>query len=163
MKATIIYHSVTGNTEKMAEVIVEGMNTVDGMEARAFSVDEVDVDWGNNSKCIILGTPTYAASLSGAMKVWLDKAPIHKGMVGSLGGAFATARYVDGGGDLAVRTILDHMLVMSMLTYSGGMLQGKPAMHVGPVAIEGKLEDSMEAFRGYGQHMASKAMELWGK
>ena len=36
MKMTVLYHSVTGNTKTMAQVIAEGMMTVAGVEAKAF-------------------------------------------------------------------------------------------------------------------------------
>ena len=33
MKMMVLYHSKTGNTEKMAKVIAEGMERVDGVAA----------------------------------------------------------------------------------------------------------------------------------
>ena len=36
MKMTVLYHSVTGNTKTMAQVIAEGMMTVAGVEPRPF-------------------------------------------------------------------------------------------------------------------------------
>lgn len=162
MKATVLYYSKTGNTKKMAEMIVEGMNEVEGIEAKAFSIDDIDVDWGNDSKCVIIGTPTVMASMTAAVTTWLQAPSIAKGMIGNIGGAFATADYVHGGGDLAIRTIFDHMMVLGMMTYSGGGMQGKPVIHLGPVALAGKLEESYETFRIYGQRMARKTVEIFG-
>lgn len=42
MKMAVLYHSVSGNTKTMAEVIAEGMQSVAGVAAKAFSVDDVD-------------------------------------------------------------------------------------------------------------------------
>ena len=39
MKMTVLYHSVTGNTKTMAQVIAEGMMTVAGVEAKAFPIE----------------------------------------------------------------------------------------------------------------------------
>lgn len=36
MKMTVLYHSVTGNTKTMAQVIAEGMMTVQGWRPRPF-------------------------------------------------------------------------------------------------------------------------------
>jgi len=44
MKMAVIYHSVTGNTKNMGDFIVKGMNSVDGVEARAFPIEAVDVE-----------------------------------------------------------------------------------------------------------------------
>lgn len=161
MKTTVFYYSRSGNTKAMAEVIAEGMQTVDGVEAKAFSIDEVDEAWAAESKCVVLGTPIYLASFAGAVKTWLE-GPGGKLMGGKMGGAFATAKYVHGGGELGIQAILDHMLVLGMMTYSGGGAFGHPVIHLGPVAIDGHLEDYNETFKLYGQRMATKAKEIFG-
>lgn len=162
MKMSVVYHSKTGNTKHMAEVIAGGMNRVAGAEARAFSIDAVDEAWVKESRCLVVGAPIYYASETGAVKNWLEGPAMKLGLAGKMGGAFATADYVHGGGELGIRTILDHMLVGGMLTYSGGGAQGKPVIHLGPVAIAGRLEDSNATFEAYGQRMAQKAAELFG-
>ena len=43
MKMTVLYHSVTGNTKTMAQVIAEGMMTVAGVEAKAFPIENWDL------------------------------------------------------------------------------------------------------------------------
>ena len=45
MKMTVLYHSVTGNTKTMAQVIAEGMMTVAGVEAKAFPIENWDGAW----------------------------------------------------------------------------------------------------------------------
>ena len=131
MKMTVLYHSVTGNTKTMAQVIAEGMMTVAGVEAKAFPIENWDAAWVKESKCVVLGTPIYLA-------------------------------YLHGGGDLGIQTILNHMMVLGMLTYSGGGSFGKPVIHLGPVALHGHLEESKELFRLYGQRMATKTVSLFG-
>ena len=73
MKMTVLYHSVTGNTKRMAEVIVEGMQTVESVEAKAFPIEEIDEAWIKESKCVIVGTPIYFASVSGAIKNFMER------------------------------------------------------------------------------------------
>ena len=161
MKMSVVYHSKTGNTKKMAEVIAAGMEQVKGVEAKAMSIDAVDEAWLKDSVCVVAGSPTYYASVSGEMKVFLEKLGGYN-VAGKLGGAFSTARYVHGGGEIVLQTILDHMLVFGMMTYSGGGSLGKPVIHLGPEAIDGKLEDSQETFTLYGNRMAQKAAQLFG-
>ncbi|SCM81836.1 Flavodoxin [uncultured Sporomusa sp.] len=161
MKMTVLYYSQTGNTKQMAEVIAEGMQTVGGVEAKAFPIEAVDEAWIKESKCVVLGTPIYMASVCGVIKNWLEGPCKAYGLAGKIGGAFATANYVHGGAELGIRLILDHMLVYGMLTYSGGGSYGKPVIHLGPVALDGQLEESKETFRIYGQRMATKTLELY--
>ena len=42
MKIAIIYHSESGNTKKMADLVRDGCLTVEGTEARCMAIDEVD-------------------------------------------------------------------------------------------------------------------------
>lgn len=160
MKMSVIYHSESGNTKRMAEVIVAGMEQVSGVDARAFSIHAVDSAWVNESTCVVLGSPAYYASLSGKMKMFLESMG-RFALAGKLGGAFATANNVHGGGELAMQTILDHLMVYGMLIYSGGGSQGMPPIHLGPEGIAGKLDESEALFSIYGKRMAEKAMELF--
>lgn len=162
MKISVIYHSVTGNTKRMAEVMAAAMRTVAGVEARTFGIDEVDKDFVAESACVVVGAPTYLATMSAAMKVWLDQGSAKIKLAGKLGGAFATANYIHGGSEIAVQSILSHLLVKGMVVYSGGGALGKPVIHLGPIAIGGKLEESDEYFQIYGERMAKKAVELFG-
>lgn len=162
MKTSVLYYSKTGNTKRMAEIIAEGMALVEGVEAGVYSIDEIDASWVKDSKCVILGTPIYLASVAGSVKTWLDTSAMQYGLAGKIGGAFATADYVHGGGELGIRMILDHMLVLGMLTYSGGGSFGKPVVHLGPVAIKDYSDDSRETFRSYGERMAKKTLEIFG-
>lgn len=147
----------------MAGVIVEGMVSVDGVEAKAFPIDDVDKDWVAESKAVVIGTPTYMADLCGTMKEWLDGPLFTLGVAGKLGGAFATADYIHGGGDHAVNTILKAELVASMVVFSSGAMSGKPVIHMGPVGIAGKLDESKDTFKVYGERMANKTKELFGE
>ena len=163
MKLSVLYFSRSGHTRDMAEEIVSGMNSVEGAQARAFSLDAIDEDFLRESSCVVLGTPSYLACMAGQVKTWLDTESGKYGLAGKLGGAFATADYVHGGGELGIRTILDHLMVLGMLTYSGGGASGKPVIHLGPVAISGHLDESKSTFEFYGKRMAEKTLELFDK
>lgn len=162
MKASIIYHSVTGNTKQMAEVIAASMNTVEGMEAKAFSIEDVDATFAQESKCIIVGTPIYMSSTSAALHTWLQSGFFACAPSGKLGGAFSTANDVDGGGAMGIRTILDGMLVAGMMVYSAGASCGEPVIHLGPVGLNKHLDETLYRFEAYGKRMAMKTMELFG-
>jgi NAD(P)H dehydrogenase (quinone) len=161
MKMTVLYYSKTGNTKQMAEAVAQGMISVDGAETKTFPIGEIDETWTKESKCIVLGTPIYMANMCGTVKSWLEGPCMKYGFTGKIGGAFATVDYLHGGGELGIQTILDHMLVLGMLAYSGGGSYGKPVIHLGPVALSGHLEDSKEVFLLYGKRMAAKTVEIF--
>lgn len=162
MKMSVIYFSDTGNTKAMAEVIVEGMEQVEGVEAKAFALDAIDKEWATESACIVVGTPVYMANMASQVKAWLEGPCAEYGIMGKIGGAFATANYIHGGGDIAIQSILEHMLVWGMLTYSGGGASGEPVIHLGPVGVVEYLDSCKEVFRIYGERMATKTKELCG-
>ncbi len=162
MNMSVLYFSKTGNTQKMAEVIAAGMRSVDGAAAKAFSIHDLDEIWVKDSRCIVVGSPIYMADVCGEIKTWLEGPSRQYGMAGKIGGAFATADYIHGGGELGVRTILDHMMVLGMLAFSGGGSMGKPVIHLGPVALSDHLEHSRTTFETYGRRMAQKTLEIFG-
>lgn len=142
---------------------MQGINSVEGAEGKAFSIAEVNEEFVKESKCVILGTPVYYASMSGEVKMWFEKSARSLQLAGKLGGAFATADYVHGGGETGIQGILDHMLVYGMLTYSGGGSYGVPVIHLGPVAIKKDIEQYTALFTTYGKRMATKTVELFGR
>ena len=66
MKLAVIYDSVTGNTKKAAEWIAEGMESA-GAEAKIFSLEEIDKDYISEAKGVVIGCPSYAASMTPKM------------------------------------------------------------------------------------------------
>ena len=166
MKLSVIYDSKTGNTKQAAEWIAEGMNSLESVEAKAFSIDSVDEEFVKESKGVVVGSPSYAASLTPALHTWLMSASGKCGFAGKLGGAFATEQYTHGGGTLVIQGILTLEMVFGMLCYSGGSSCGKPVIHLGPVGVNGNQEqhNGMEHYKDYfglyGKRFAGKALEL---
>ena len=162
MKMSVLYFSAGGNTKKMAGIIAEGMNSAESAEARCFSIDDFDEEFVKESRAVVLGTPIYLASMAGEVKTFLDKSAGKLGLAGKIGGAFATARFLHGGGEIGIQSILSHMMVFGMLAYSGGSSFGQPVIHLGPVALGDELEKSEETFRLYGERIALKTKEIFG-
>lgn len=162
MNMSVLFYSRSGTTKHMAETVCEGMRRVAGVEARSFPLDEIDLDFVKASACVVVGTPTYLATMAGAVKTWLDEGSRTLGLAGKLGGAFATADYLHGGADIAVQSVLSHLMVKGMLVYSGGGAFGKPVIHLGPVALKERMTEYEDVFRLYGERMAKKTAELFG-
>jgi NAD(P)H dehydrogenase (quinone) len=157
----VIYHSESGNTRKMAELAVQGCQSVKGVEAKAFSIDQIDEAYVNSAQAVLFGCPTYEGTCSWQMKRLLDETDLK--LAGKLGGVFASQNWPGGGGaDLAEITLIAGMLVRGMLIYSGGIAEGAPYLHFG--AVSAKSPEGLYAERcvKLGQNLARKATELFG-
>ena len=168
MKLAVIYDSLTDHTKQCADWIVEGMNRIEGVEAKSFKYDAVDAEFVKETKGVVLGSPSYAAQMTPAFHQWMMTEAGKLNMGGKLGGAFATQQFSHGGGELVIQTIHTMMLVRGMLVYSGGGAKGRPVIHIGPVGTNSnveefsRLEDYKDYFVIFGERFAEKAMELFG-
>ncbi len=162
MKIAIIYHSESGNTRKMANLVGEGALKVPGIKAKCMSIDNVDEEYVIESAAIILGSPTYEGTCSWQMKKYLDTAP--KGLSGKLGAVFVSQNWPGGGGaSFAEMTIIAGMLVYGMLVYSGGVSVGTPYLHFGAVSMRAPEKDLYrDRCIKLGENTARKALELFG-
>jgi len=162
MKIAIIYHSESGNTESMAELVEEGCRQIQDVEAKCMPIDEVDEDYVVEASTVIFGSPTYEGTCSWQMKRYLDTGP--KGLSGKLAGVFVSQNWPGGGGgSLAEITIIAGLLVHGMMVYSGGISQGEPYLHFGAVSCRAPEEDLYrERCIKLGENIAKKAVELFG-
>lgn len=164
MKISILYVSITGNTEKVAGYIQEGIRTVGNIEVKLMNLtkkETLDLNFINESRTVIFGTPTYVANMSWQMKKWFDT-EWNYSLSGKLGAVFATANALHGGADLALLGMVNHILVKGMLAYSSGAGCGRPFIHLGPVALRDELEEKEDLFVLFGKRIAEKSMELFG-
>ncbi|MEA2062412.1 MAG: flavodoxin domain-containing protein [Gemmatimonadota bacterium] len=163
IKIAIIYHSETGNTERMARMVEEGCSSVPDAEARLMSLESVDEEFLGEAEAVILGCPNYEGSCSWQMKKFLD-IPHPAGLLaGRLGGVFVTQNWPGGGGgSFAEMTMIAGMLVRGMLIYAGGIAEGHPPVHFGAVACKTPQGIDRERAVKLGRNIAAKAAELWG-
>lgn len=159
MKIAVIYHSESGNTQKIAENVAEGARIRDDIEVVTMSISEVDEEFIADAKAVVLGCPTYGGSYSWQMKKWLDTGKIK--LADKLGSVFATGNFMGGGIDVAELAMLNHMLVKGMLVYASGGAKGAPIIHYGAAAIQDGDADQQERARVLGKRVAEKALELF--
>lgn len=160
MKLAIIYHSKTGNTKEIGEVIATGAEDVKNIEAKCMSIDDIDLKYLDEAKAVIFGCPTYHANFSWQIKKWFDQSKSIK-LEGKLGAMFATENYIGGGADFALITLAGHMLVRGMLIYSGGSAKGHPYTHYGIVCIKNGDIEQKERAKTFGNRIATKTVELF--
>jgi len=121
----VAYHSATGNTEKMAQGVAEGVKSVAGANAVVKRVGEVTPDDLLSSDGVIIGSPVYFGNMSGEVKTFLDswgKMGLFQDrkMRNKVGGTFATGASFSNGKELTMLTIQASMVMHQMLVTSGG-------------------------------------------
>lgn len=166
MKISVVYFTSTGRTAAMAEEIKKGIAAADaGIEVKLLPITELttynedNIAFVNDSAAVIVGTPDYYAAEANQLKTWLDTCPCK--LADKLCGAYATANFLQGGGDVAIQSVLTQLLVKGAVIYSSGTAQGLPFIHLGPICLKDQEAAAAELFQAYGTRFANKAKELF--
>jgi NAD(P)H dehydrogenase (quinone) len=159
----IAYHSVSGNTEKMAQGVAEGAGAVPGTSAVLKRVGEVTADDLLSSEAVIVGSPVYFGNMSGEVKTffdnWLLKFDFYRDfrMRNKVGGAFATGGSISNGKEITMMAILEAMLINKMIVASvGGSFGFGASATTGPDS-PGIDEKELAAARELGKRIAEVA------
>ena len=118
-KILVLFHSNDGNTSKMASLVTEGAEQIEGADVRCLSVDEAtyeDLNWCDG---IAVGSPTNYGTVSHQMKMWWDKLPAEGWGKndGKIGCAFSSAGAWGGGHELTCMTLLTILMNYGFLTF----------------------------------------------
>jgi len=157
----VIYHSATGNTEKMAQGVAEGAKAVSGATVLLKPVGDVAAGDLASSDAVIIGSPVYFANMSGEVKTFLDNWSLKFGlfqdrkMRNKVGAAFATGAAVSAGKEFTILGILAAMLNNQMIIVSGGGGFGASAT-TGPDS-PGVDEKELASARDLGRRVAEVA------
>src|SRR5512134_563330 len=133
VKVLVAYHSLSGNTERMAEAVVEGAKSLPGTTVVLKRVGQVTAEDLFSSDALIIGSPVYWSNMSGEVKTFLDNWQFKFGvfpefkMKNKIGAAFATGGQVSSGKEVTMLTILAAMLGNQMIVVSGGGAFGASA------------------------------------
>ena len=133
VKVLVTYHSLSGNTERMAEAVVEGVKSVSGAEVLLKRVGKVTGDDLFSADAVVVGSPVYWSNMSGEVKTFFDNWQFKFGvfpdfkMKNKIGAAFATGGQVSSGKEVTILTILAAMLGNQMIVVSGGGAFGASA------------------------------------
>ncbi len=112
-KVLVAYYSRTGNTEKMAEYIGEGIRiTENGAELKKISEIKSEKDL-EGFDGFIFGCPTYHRDLTAGMKTFLFLAE-KANLLGKMGGAFGSYTHSGESANMIYDTML-HVFKMDMV------------------------------------------------
>jgi len=161
VKVLVAYHSLSGNTERMAEAVVAGARTVPGAEVLLKRVGQVTAEDLFSSDAVIVGSPVYWSNMSGEVKTFFDNWQFKFGvfpefkMKNKVGAAFATGGQVSSGKEVTMLTILAAMLGNQMIVVSGGGAFGASATTEGD--SPGIDDKEMADAKALGQRVADIA------
>lgn len=144
-KVLVLYYSMYGHIEKMADAIAEGVRTVDGTEGVIKRVPEIipedraramgvkldqkapiaTTEELGNYDAIIFGTPTRFGNMAAQMRNFLDqtgKLWMNGSLIGKVGSVFTSTGTQHGGQETTITsfhsTLLHHGMVIVGVPYS---------------------------------------------
>ena len=126
MDILIIYSSRTGNTQKLAEYIGEGVKKADNsIGLKVLDVKLITDQDLIEADAIIIGSPVYYGLMSASIKNMFDKSnPIRGKLKDKVGAAFATSAHHTGGKETTILSILQAMLIHNMIVISDPLSTG---------------------------------------
>ena len=153
----IVFDSHTGNTEQMAQLVSEGVES-EGVDVVVKQVQEATVDELKQANGIILGSPVYYGLPSAAMKRFIDgTAKIHGELVGKVGGAFASAGGLHTGAETTLVALNQSLMIHGMV------VQGESGWNHYGAASEGAPDDrDKKTCRRLGARVARLVRKIYG-
>ena len=152
----VVYDSETGNTEKAARLVAEGVREVEGIECILKRVDDVSLDDLLKSDGIIVGSPTYYGLMSAKIKRLLDESvKIHGKLEGKVGAAFTSSGGTASGAETTILSILEAFLIHGMI------IQGNPhSQHYGLAVVGAPEGKEIDRCRNFGTRIAKLVSRL---
>jgi NAD(P)H dehydrogenase (quinone) len=155
-KILVVYDSKTGNTEKMAFAVAEGVKQVKGVKAKIKQADKTNLKDLLDADGIIMGSPTYYGQMSAKLKALIDESvKIHGKLEGKIGAAFTSSGGTATGAETTILSILQAMLVHGMI------IQGRADnKHYGAAAVGSPRKRGLESCKELGRRIASLVTKL---
>lgn len=116
----VVYHSETGNTQRMAQSVEKGVLAVEGVHVMMKPVEDVLEEDLIQADAIIVGSPVYNANVSPKISAFIASWPFEgQPLKDKIGAAFVTAGGISAGEEIVQMNILQSMLVFGMIVVGG--------------------------------------------
>ena len=160
----IVYYSVSGTTQQMANGVKEGVESDSNTIAVLKTVDDVTDSDLNSADGIILGSPTYWGNIASPMKEFLDQTGFWEGKVG---GAFSTGAMKTGGKEHVIFSLITALLMKGVII-AGPVYSLTPTIQSGAIGAsamtgppdEGVSESELDDARALGKRIGLIALQL---
>lgn len=157
MKVLIVYDSRSGNTEKMAHAVSEGVRE-EGLDVEVKRVDEASVDELPGVDGLILGSPVYYGLPTAKMKEFIDDSVKYHGKLdGKVGGAFASSGGTHTGAETTVMALNEALMIHGMV------IQGTSGSnHYGAASVGAPDDKDIENCSKLGSRVANLVKKIHG-
>ncbi len=158
MKVLVLYYSKGGNTKKLAQAVLKGVDSVEGVQGVLKSTQEVTKEDFIEAGGMIAGSPVYFGTMSAQLKAVLDDfVSTRRKMEGKIGAAFTTSGDATGGKETTMMSIIQAMLIYGMV------IVGDPLAatgHYGTACVGAPDEKTIENANKLGQRVALLSLKL---
>ena len=158
----VVYHSLTGTTQSMAQAAAEGAQEVSGVTVELMRVGDATAADVERAAGIVVASPTHWANLPSAVVDFVNQWPF---MGGKVAGAIATAGNPGGGSEHVLQSLiaafLNHgAMIVGPVFEEGGFRFGTmgAAALTGPVG-PGVNEAELDTARRLGQRVARVVLD----
>ncbi|TRO55577.1 flavodoxin family protein [Candidatus Bathyarchaeota archaeon] len=151
----IVYDSVTGNVEAMAEAVKDGVIEAGGT-ATLKRADEVDAASLNQYDAYAFGSPTHCGTMSTKMNDFFNsKLHKHWGKLGNkVAVAFSSAGGLGGGSEIVLLSMLSVIINFGMITFGiPDYVSRNVTLHYGSVSIKKPDVDALNSSRLLGRKL----------
>lgn len=160
MQILVLYFSKGGNTKKLAEAIVKGVESIQGVRGVLKHTDDVTQEDFVASGGVIAGSPVYFGIMAAQLKRIFDEfVGVRKKMEGKIGAAFATSADPSGGKETTMMSIIKVMLIYGMVIVGDPM---SATGHFGTSCVGSPDSGTLENGMKLGQRVAELAKILNG-
>ncbi|MCP4720988.1 MAG: flavodoxin family protein [Desulfobacteraceae bacterium] len=158
MKVLVLYYSKGGNTKKLAQAVLNGLGTVDGIQGVLKDTETVTKEDFIEAGGIIAGSPVYFGAMAAQLKKVFDEfVSTRRKMEGKIGAAFSTSGDATGGKETTMMGILQAFLIYGMV------ITGDPLAatgHYGTACVGSPDEKSIENAEKLGKRVGKLALKL---
>ncbi len=176
----VIYESDYGSTEKMAQAVADGVNSIDGARALLKKAEEVSAEDFLASDGVLVGTPVHMGNMDWRIKKMIDSVCgglwMQDKLIGKVVGVFASGSGYGGAGggvELTMVSLLNNFAELGMIIvplpkntdgYKKGGLQWGPYGRSADEDLQhnGLDEQVLSLSRIHGMHVARAAQALAG-
>ncbi len=158
MKVLVLYYSKGGNTKKLAQAVLKGLDTVGGIQGVLKDTETVTKEDFIEAGGIIAGSPVYFGAMAAQLKKVFDEfVSTRRKMEGKIGAAFSTSGDATGGKETTMMGILQAFLIYGMV------ITGDPLAatgHYGTACVGSPDEKTIENAEKLGKRVGELALKL---
>jgi NAD(P)H dehydrogenase (quinone) len=157
-RVLIVYDSVDGHTEKVANWIAQGVKEQPDTSLRLLRVEQAtheDLIWAD---AILVGSPVYNAGLTPKIGTFMAEWPFDDNpLKNRVGGAFVSSKGATAGAENAIFSILKTMMIFRLLVVGGeDWRSGFGVAYV----LDGSSEQTLGFTEAQSKNLAARACQL---